>query len=1609
MIYLQKTNIFTKLLGIMAVIMVLGIIIKPVSEVFNYPSQHSSNIAYAAPGEGYTGTANSDEEAKEEDKKDKEKEKEKDKKDDEEGSSEDDEESSSDDEESSSGEAKSGSNEVKSPDQRTMSTLYAQIIMGPSMKKAEEDKEDKAWYKKAFDGAVSGIIGDGGVRLDVNYTEMGSLAQDAVKGSVKDKDALGEVFSEGRFLASTLKTFSTYGYISSVDGQSIAAQGENAVNSIGRWIGGAFAFLGLVMYSLMRNILKWVTDTLVLINPYRLIGITKGSHAGQNELTSDGMDDNPIANAVQNFFRGIGFDEGATLIGTLAQLGLLIILFILGVKVIAALTKNDIKGAQTQLGRWFIRIFVIFAALPLMAMSASSMGQAVKHLNEKTTTFESPAISHLVDARAWGSGTNFQFGEGHKYAHPDSFAKYQYIDHRYNPSLKNSRDFITTINKNGYKNLYNIENDEKIGYQLVGKWVQGTDYDVNTYIADLRAGKSNNKGEYQRLPGTSDFPEKAANKDGKKPSIKDIQSFMWSSTQNVDEDFKDVNNENYNPSLSIGTQDNSAFSTQSVVLLLQTSFTDSAANFYAYNFAPKGNQSNLKNVSTVSTRWKEVSMPGDGKFGVFASWLELIAESISYAIITVAVILALFTTNIFAAMIAFIKQAMRAVVRGSLNSAMATFAIFMGGLFSVLLSVSIPSLFISLVRTMAEGVNAGIGSIVPTAFVDSMAAITMMFLAWYVSFGAKIGGTNTTPVRMITTLPVDLAMNFESRVAALDRTGSSNVDFRSLGVGAREMGNHAKQRTSEMNKRFGQDARGTAQSAKYAGKVATSKHSGVGNVVKSGVVSGAKGAALGTITGGVAGGIAGAAKGGAKGLGKGAKNFAKDVGSAGKQGYKHGFSGNTSKNDSKKAISGIINKRKEQNEQDYAKGDKLDNWNDYNQHRGNVLHASEDGSAKEAGARYGHMPYGIHGNKALSEQSTSDKDELNKLTDNNKLYDENSQADMRKFSSEAALSAKHAVDDENKPMFSYDEFQNLRDSENEDEFVDNLSDTNRGMEYALNSESAHDALQDSDFVDEDGNIDMDKVNQFQTETDKKFAEGKMSKEDWDNKAKLDDAFVFGAQEKYRRPNGKFSQLRPTEDGKDKGNKLKTSNSSFGTAAAAAGGAIAGAKTAATAGENKAKQEKRENRQRRRNINKRGQQDAERQQRGIENNQSNQGQSSNRDKVKKRRRGKQDYLNTANNIVGAKNAATKGNQTRKAKAGQGYEVNQNSNNTTSNNGNNAPTNSTQHSSRNNKKTRSNFNPNNSVENVAGAKSSAKDNNTVAVNSKQPRKRAGTGFEQGSTKQNRRHRTNNTVNNNRNNRMRSGNSVPENINGAKNSAKNNVKPTVDTSVSKPQVEKKNAIRPETRKQGVNRPEVKTHNVKQTSGSQSSTLSQNNAQPQQNANSTIVGGKTQSSRPNNATNHKSQVTNTKRNASNTTSAKSSTQSRREREKEQKRVNDEAIRQRDKEQARLNKEAKQEQKRVDAETEKEQKRLNREARKEQRSFDKQTEKEQQALNEKVQKEEQSKADRQTDRKQQEQDRKDARKQQEQARKSPQVKRETYDNVQENSAKGNIRNNNKE
>ncbi|OEK58885.1 hypothetical protein ASS94_00760 [Staphylococcus equorum] len=1086
----MMSNRFKKTLLMIALMMTLAIVFPNIA-----PILQSDNIAHGAPGEGYTNSEEGDGKSSESESSDSE--------------SDDSESSESESSDSEGGEGESKGSKIEGKDSRW--TLFSQIIMGQAIeteKKNDEKEEDKGVIQKAFDGAVSGIIGDGGVQLNIPYTKFSALNKELTKKPLDEYEG-GE---EGQALASTFATYSQYGYINSLSGDKLATGATEFVGNAGRFFGGGIAYISLVFYSAMTFLLDMVLEGLVALNPYSLLGFDNGKSA---------LPDNSLSKGLRNLFETAGLN--GELFGNLTELGLIIIVFLFIMKIMFNLVQTRFKEAGQNVSKFIVRIFAIFAGLPLLFVLSSSVAKTAQNYIDATHVTDAPAMSHLIDSRAMSSGLNMSPSALQSSREsPHVSAKENYIDERYQPAKKESRNRIATINEEAYKNLYDKEDKKQINFELVGKWLQGDKFDVNTYMADLRSnaelpGVSNFKDEYAKAKDLSDEQKE-------KLTRRDLESVMWSSTQNTDEELRKPDHKNYDPTMNVGVVDDSSFSTQSVVLMLQSEFDSSSAKFYAYNMAPQGQQANSKNISTIKTEWREISMPGEGMFGVFGSWLSLVSKSLTYVLIASAVIMALISSVFAQAFFKFFKQVWQTLFFGSIHSLLATFLIYLGVIGSVLMAVGLPGTITKFVESLQSIILEVSQDSIPASIVEIIGALVVLIMGYWISWGGRIASTGETPVRLLVTFFTNMSLEFESRVAEMNRQGGTN--FKATGEGLRQAGRTQTTATSEKIKA---GAKESGNSLKGASK-GTLKGAGRGAV---------KGATIGLATGGVGGAVAMGSKEAVKGAGKGAVQGRKNRDGA-KEGTENSLNdkglGKQSVGDVKSAYSDAKVKKsamKAEGSQRYAsqvgtlnsngsmsnakRDQSLSNYQDIrSEEMSNSINKEVDGSAK-------YSDVVSNSNQPFSKNLTANKDNIDELTGDQDLYNNSSKNDLSTMSHRASEEAEsHRLNGDKKPAFTQEEVNSLAEAEGENDFVDRLHNTNNGMEYAMQTENARNVMQGSKFVDDNGDVQTSKVSDYQKQTDRKVGSGEvLSKEELKDKAMLDSAFVMGAKEKYRKPSAKF--------------------------------------------------------------------------------------------------------------------------------------------------------------------------------------------------------------------------------------------------------------------------------------------------------------------------------------------------------------------------------------------------------------------------------------------------------------------------------------------------------
>lgn len=972
-------------------------------------------------------------------------------------------------------------------------TNYAQIMMASAVKKAEKEddkkkeKEEKKTIKDRITGFVTapfnkkinGILGKGGVTFEEPFSKMASDSSkiDAAKHS--DEPNYEPSGKAGQVTASYLATYSKYGYIESKSGNSIANGIGAGFTKVVRFFAGGIAILGLMMYYVINRMQDFIAETMIAINPYQLFKFSEGDAS---------MPGNPMTDAINKVVDYIGFSRELTY--SAMGLGITFIVMYFTLKFLVGLRRGSVKGASGAIKEAFIRLFVIVLMIAFLSTTAHMTGVLLKGIKDKTTIGDNAIVSHLYDGKSMASGTNLSPTGGVSTGKPDAGMDKNYIDKEYDPSL--SRKRISDANKNANWILYGTpkttEGTKDLSYDLVGRYMEANSFNVNNYIADLRRSKDQTgTGDY--LPGVKTYPEDFSKKD-EKASRTTLEYSMWSATQNVDKNLRNPDFKNFrpggqtgvSPGESTGVVDNSTFSTQSVVLMLQSSFDGENAKFNAYNLGASGEQAGMKSISTIKTQWNDVSLPGDGMIGKFASWLGMISQSISYSLIGFAVLMAMFTTNLLVGYVLFIKQAFRTLFTGSFNSAMATFLLYGGTTVSTVIATFLPDMFNTFLQSLSSGLASHLKGTIPPALIEIATSFFIIYLAWAIAWKWKVQPMNETPVRIMCTILTRTAIAFESRVKELDKAGGG-TNFKQAAQGV----------YGEARTKFAEAKNGASRDV--SGAIATYSNKAKGSAVGS-YMAATQGAKHGFTSGNPARVVSGTVKGAGVGAYTGYK-YGDKVGSS-----KEGLSDEVSKGI---ATSPAMAKEYEGSE-----------------------------ARKEAKRNRAYDKRAAIRQKAIDSKNNAKASDANKFTKNNLSNQlsvpvedsakENYRHSERKFRTfKASQAAAYATDENGSPIFKQNELRSLNEADDMEDYTNNLKATSRGNDYALTTESAKTALLDSQFLDENGEVDVEKVNSFEEALNEKQSKGKLTDEDMQQKALIDSAFVSGAQERYTEANNSKTQ------------------------------------------------------------------------------------------------------------------------------------------------------------------------------------------------------------------------------------------------------------------------------------------------------------------------------------------------------------------------------------------------------------------------------------------------------------------------------------------------------
>ena len=676
-------------------------------------------------------------------------------------------------------------------------TLYAQFIMTTKAdeKKKKKDKEEQKGYlekkvHKAYDGAISGIIGKGAVTLDLPYNKMYKLAND-IRGQ-KEPD---EKDSAGTQMASFLSTYSHYGYIDTMSGQTAVANTKDAGGGVGRAIFGGFISFALVIYSAINTALQWLIEALISANPLALMGF------GDSTI----VDDNPISKALHNFFKNIGLDSKFW--DTLADFGLTAVTLVFLISVMWFLMKGQRSEALRSVKEWAVRVFGIVAAATLVLFFSSAMAKQVKSIYEDTNIDDNLVMKHLFNTRGWAASSNLSPNglQGNEF--PNAKADSGHIDKDFDPLR--SRDLISNINETTYNTLYGMDG-ESSGFDLLNRWMSNENFNVNTYIGDIRRGNLKN-GDSQ-LPAFDNYKEDFGGKNVENWDNGNIEYSMWSATQNYDDELRKVDSKYFKPESTTGVRQQDSFSTQSVVLMLQSSFDSKGASFYAYNLGPTGLQADLKNVSTVKTEWKEVTLPGDGGIGVAGSYISLGAHALVVIIIGLGVFLALLTLNFFEAFKRIGMNLVKMEAYGDPFAFLSLLIISLMFVVSLLIAGMATGVFIALSNELAAIVDKMTLGHIPSGFIDITKSLAMIFFAYIFALRKPTKGAYP-PLKSFVGFPLTgIAFKYDDKVKQMsgNMKNRGKAGFRAVGDTARESVEGTKDLGQETGRATSSFAAGTA-------------------------------------------------------------------------------------------------------------------------------------------------------------------------------------------------------------------------------------------------------------------------------------------------------------------------------------------------------------------------------------------------------------------------------------------------------------------------------------------------------------------------------------------------------------------------------------------------------------------------------------------------------------------------------------------------------------------------------------------------------------------------------------------------------------------------------
>lgn len=617
-----------------------------------------------------------------------------------------------------------------------MWTLYARILMG--------DKEVKDSANKT--GQMN-LLGQGGISADFPYSDISKQGN-----SIAGGDA-------GTQLASTLATYSYYGYIETVSGNAIASQASSFLGSIGRTLGSFIGSISLILSNIAESINELLGKFFMSMNIFSLMGWGKG-----------GSDvSNPVSKALTSLLNSLGLNN--QLFKAIASLSMLFFTAILGYQGMKLLSKDGVnsKGLPPVLEKWIVRIFVLFVFLPVAGALLGTYISGIQSAKKDGDIPTNVVSDYIINTRLWASTQNLapSSDTGGEVPNGNPTSEIKFVDTDYEPSKKSN--LIRGINTSSYARQNNNLDSNSVGMALLNEWSSNDTFNINTYAGDVNVAE--NDAYMGRAPAVWSGHNLGDGKEGNAVKIPtNLSNYIWSANQNVTDENRKPDGKgktnNFDATQPWGVANNATFSTQSVALLLQSALDTSGAKFYAYNIAPSGIQGSAKNMSTVKTEWRTASLVGHGAMGKFGSWLAMNAESIVLAVLYLACAWAMFNVNIVKAFKREFVRIWEVVLTGSLASGAGVMAISLGVVTTSLIGLQLPIFLITFVRAFGD---TAVGFIPNTLVADGVANIirSAMILGVGYLLVFKKGEKVDNLINMLVGLPLEVAFGFDERAKLL--------------------------------------------------------------------------------------------------------------------------------------------------------------------------------------------------------------------------------------------------------------------------------------------------------------------------------------------------------------------------------------------------------------------------------------------------------------------------------------------------------------------------------------------------------------------------------------------------------------------------------------------------------------------------------------------------------------------------------------------------------------------------------------------------------------------------------------------------------------------------